>query len=52
MYKWEVVIVHPRGPVVGIVKAPDRETAIKVAIEEFKITDPSIKCRLSAQRIV
>ena len=49
MYKWKIVIVRPRGLVVGIVEAPDRET--KVAIEEFKITDPNIKNRLSAQRI-
>ena len=51
MHKWEIVIVRPRGLVVGIVEAPDRETAIKIAIEEFKITDPNIKNRLSAQRI-
>lgn len=51
MYKWEIVIVHPRGRVVGTVEAPDRETAIEIAIEAFKITDPNIKNRLSAQRI-
>jgi hypothetical protein len=39
-YKWEIVIVHPRGRLVGTVEAPDRETAIKIAIETFRITDP------------
>jgi len=51
MYKWEIVIVRPRGRVIGTVEAPDRETAIKIAIEEFEITDPKIKNRLRAQRI-
>jgi hypothetical protein len=35
--------------VVGIVKAPDAETAIKVAIEEFEIVGEARK-RLVAQR--
>jgi hypothetical protein len=51
MYKWEIMLVRPRGPVIGTVEAADRETAIKIAIEEFKITDPNIKYRLTAQRI-
>jgi hypothetical protein len=50
-YTWEIVIVRPRGRVIGTVEAPDRETAIKIAIEEFKITDPNIMNRLSAQLI-
>jgi hypothetical protein len=51
MYKWEIMLVRPRGRILGVVEAPDRETAIKVAIEEFKITDPQIKKRLTAHRI-
>jgi hypothetical protein len=51
MYNWEIVLVRPRGRVIGTVGAPDRETAIKSAIEEFKITDPTLKGRLTAQRL-
>jgi hypothetical protein len=34
---------------IGHVEAPDAETAIKKAIEEFKITDPERQRRLIAQ---
>ena len=47
---------HPRGPVrakgqyVGRIEAPDAETAIKAAIEQFGITDPQQR-RLIAQPV-
>jgi hypothetical protein len=34
---------------IGHVEAPDEESAIKRAIEEFKITDPKRQRRLIAQ---
>jgi hypothetical protein len=50
MCEWEVVLVRPRGRVIGMVEAPDREAAIRRAIEEFKITDVTMKNQLTAQR--
>jgi hypothetical protein len=35
---------------IGIVDAPDKDTAIKKAIEEFKITNPEYQKRLVAHR--
>ena len=34
----------------GYVEAPDQESAIRVAIEEFKITNPMHRERLVAER--
>jgi hypothetical protein len=39
----------PQGERFGTVEAPDAETAIKVAIEEFGITNPHQQRRLAAQ---
>ncbi len=41
---------HTPATFVGSVEAPDAETAIKKAIEEFNITDPQQQARLIAQR--
>ena len=35
----------------GTVEAPDAETAIRVAIKEFEITDPQHQRRLAARRV-
>jgi hypothetical protein len=41
---------HTPATFVGVVEAPDAETAIKKAIEQFNITDPQQQKRLVAQR--
>jgi hypothetical protein len=50
-YKW--LIYRLKGTpaaLLGHVEAPDEETAIKKAIEEFGITNPQLQKRLLAQR--
>jgi hypothetical protein len=50
-YKW--LICRLKGTpaaLLGHVEAPDEETAIKRAIEEFGITNPQMQKRLLAQR--
>ena len=51
-YEWRITRIKST-PVafVGRVFAPDAETAIKRAIEEFEITNPEHQKRLVAQRI-
>jgi hypothetical protein len=50
-YTWYVYrLRHTPATFVGVVEAPDAETAIKRAIEEFFITDPRQQKRLVAQR--
>ena len=49
--KWEIVMVRPRGRVLGVVEAPDQIKAITKAIEAFNITDLQTQKRLSAQRL-
>jgi hypothetical protein len=47
-------IIHIKGTpaeTIGYIHAPDAETAIKKAIEEFKITNAQIQQRLVAERI-
>jgi len=44
-------VVRAKGQYVGRVEAPDAETAIKVAIEQFGITDTQQQKRLVAQPI-
>ena len=49
-HKWR--IVHLKGTpakTIGYVEAPDADSAIKKAIEEFKI-EPAIQGRLVAER--
>lgn len=36
---------------IGTVEAPDADSAIKAAIEKYKITDPEKQRRLAARRI-
>jgi hypothetical protein len=51
-YHWNVYRLRGTpARFVGIVEAPDEATAIKKAIEEFKITDPAMQKRLLAQRV-
>jgi hypothetical protein len=47
----EIVLIRPRGPILGFVEAPDGDAAISKAIEEFGITDPKMQKRLSAQLV-
>jgi hypothetical protein len=43
------VLIRQRGQFVGTVEAADAESAIKVAIREYDITDPEQQRRLIAQ---
>ncbi len=50
-HKWRITrIKGTPAAYVGNVHAPDAETAIKTAIEEFGITNPEHQKRLVAQR--
>jgi hypothetical protein len=49
-YEWAITLIRQRGPFLGYVRAPDRETAIKDAIKHFEIADPEQQKRLIAQR--
>jgi hypothetical protein len=49
-YTWEITLIRERGKFLGHVEAPDAETAIKVAIEQFQITNPEQQRRLIARR--
>jgi hypothetical protein len=45
-----IYLLHKKGEFVGAVEAQDKETAIKIAIEQFAIRDPEKQKWLSAQR--
>jgi hypothetical protein len=50
-YRWAVYhITGTPAKLLGHVEAPDEESAIKQAIEEFGITNPQLQKRLLAQR--
>jgi hypothetical protein len=49
-HEWEIYVLRKKGAFLGTVEAPDRDTAIKAAIRELKISDPEKQKRLSAQR--
>jgi hypothetical protein len=49
--QWRIVLIRKKGERIGTVEAPDAEAAIKVAIEEYGITDPERQRRLVAQPI-
>jgi hypothetical protein len=50
MKRWRISLIKATpARLIGHVTAPDAETAIAKAIEEFKITDPSQQRRLIAQ---
>ena len=49
---WQVVrFKNTPATQVGRVQAPDKQTAIKLAIEKYGITDPFKQSRLSAYRV-
>jgi hypothetical protein len=49
MPSWRISMIKATPAVIiGYVEAPDAESAIKKAIEEFKITDPQKQRRLIA----
>jgi hypothetical protein len=51
-YSWNVYRLRGTpAQFIGSVEAPDEATAIKKAIEEFKITDPVMQKRLIAQSV-
>jgi hypothetical protein len=47
--RWRISLEATPAAIVGYVDAPDAETAIEKAIEEFKITDPQNQQQLIAQ---
>lgn len=49
--EWRITLIRQKGEYIGMVDAPDAEAAIKIAIEEFGITDPQRQRRLVAQPI-
>lgn len=50
-YRWAIYhITGTPAKLLGHVEAPDEESAIKQAIEEFGITNPQLQKRLLAQR--
>jgi hypothetical protein len=49
--QWRVTELRAKGQHLGIVEAVDAETAIKLAIERFGITDPERQRRLIAHQI-
>jgi hypothetical protein len=49
--RWRISLIKATpAATIGYVEAPDAESAIKKAIEEFKITDTQKQRRLIAQR--
>jgi len=51
LYSWRILRIRGTpAAFIGIVDAPDKESAIKKAIEEFQITNPDHQKRLMAQR--
>jgi hypothetical protein len=49
-HTWEITLIRERGKFLGYVQAPDADAAIKVAIEQFEITNPEQQRRLIARR--
>jgi hypothetical protein len=49
--RWRIIIKGTPTATVGYVEASDADTAIKKAIEDFKITNAQIQQRLVAERI-
>jgi hypothetical protein len=49
-HTFELTLIRERGKFLGYVEAPDDKTAIKVAIEQFEITNPEQQRRLIARR--
>jgi hypothetical protein len=38
--RWDIYRAAAKARLIGIVTAPDAETAIKIAAEEYKVSDP------------
>jgi hypothetical protein len=38
--RWDIYRAAAKARLIGIVTAPDAETAIKIAAEEYKVRDP------------
>jgi hypothetical protein len=50
-YRWRIIHLSDLpAKTLGYVEAPDSETAIKRAVEEFKITDVQAQERVLAER--
>ena len=53
MLRWRITrITGGKAVPIASVDAPDAETAIKRAIEQYAITDPDRQKRLSAYRVL
>ena len=48
---WRIVLIRKKGERLGTVEAPDAETGIRVAIEDFGIDNPHWQRRLAATPI-
>jgi hypothetical protein len=48
--RWRIVIEGTPGTTIGYIEASDADTAIKKAIEDFKITNAQIQQHLVAER--
>jgi hypothetical protein len=48
--EWRITLVRHKGQYLGRVEAPDEATAIKIAIEEFKVPEAQ-RTRLIAQPV-
>ena len=52
VFRWQITRIKSTPiTVLGTVEAPDAETAIKIAIEQFNVTDPDQQQRLAAYRV-
>jgi hypothetical protein len=49
-FTWEITLIRERGRFLGYVDAPDEKTAIKIAIEQFQITNLEQQKRLIVRR--
>jgi 1,2-phenylacetyl-CoA epoxidase PaaB subunit len=46
--QWEIVSIRKRGRVLGMVRAPDAETAVAYWVERYDVKDPEERRRLAA----
>jgi hypothetical protein len=51
MHRWRVTKLKAKGEEVCTIEAPEADTAIALAIERYKITDPEQRKRLAAHRL-
>jgi hypothetical protein len=51
LFRWRITRIKASpAALIGYVEAPDQDTAIRTAIQEFEITNPEHQKRLVAQR--